>query len=209
VFGGLALAWVSSAAAAAPGERAGDEPSAQEADEPERLARTETWIGFTALGSGGFLPGFAAGFGAEVGRVWERFGLALHGRYWLPQEVDVADGSAQIRVKVLSLGFRVCSFPSNEAWLFSGCLGAEIGDMNAEGVHIESARLRFDRWSALVAGLRVGRRVTEALLPMAGVEVGWALERPEFGVIREGTSEPAYRPTSFALIGYLGLAIVP
>jgi hypothetical protein len=211
-LGGLSLVWMRSAHADVPSsalladEKLADEKAQEVRERPER---TETWVAFSGLGSAGLLPGFAAGFGVEVGRVWGRFGFSLLGRYWLPQEVAVADGTAKIRVKVLSLGLRACSFPSNEEWLVSGCLGAEIGDMNAEGVHIESARLRFDRWSALLAGLRVGRRVTEALIPLVGVEVAWALERPEFGVIREGTSEPAFRPTSFALIGYVGVAIVP
>jgi hypothetical protein len=146
--------------------------------------------------------GLGLGFGVGHGRV--RF-VAV-GRYWFPSSEPVTQGAPPaVGIRLLSAGLRVCALPLAGEWDLLGCVGPELGDMVGEGQNLSGNRTRHDRWSSLFAGVELAYRGAGRLLPLAGVELGWQLERPRFGFRRDGRDYTVFRPSPFGAQGYLGL----
>ena len=171
------------------------------ARDPLRGARLG-WHGVVGTGS---LPRWGIGFEAALG--WHRgnFRTEVLGRFWLPREMRVRDSAATLQLGLATLGARACWLPLRGAWQLAACAGADVGDLRGEGIGVENQTTRHARYSDVGAGVQFAY-LRSQLAPEAGLEFLGALERPEFGIHRNGDPVRVFQPEGWALSASFGLA---
>ena len=132
--------------------------------------------------------------------------MGARGHFWFPRsELVVAGGAPAVELSLLSAGLRLCGLRWVSPWAVSACVGPEVGDMTGNGDNVEHERERHARWSGVFAGFELAYRGVGRLRPWGGFEVGWLLERPAFGIRRDGAGDEVFRPSSVGVQGSLGL----
>jgi hypothetical protein len=195
---------------AASEERASSAPAMAASSSPSR-DRTSIEVmarlgGAVAIGR---LPSLGPGLDAEIGLRRERFRADVVGRYWLPRAKSVPEApEGSIQLSLATVGVRVCGAPLLADWSLWACAGADVGAMTGVGVAIDGERSRSDRFSSLAASVSAayGRG---RLAPFGGLELGYALERPPFGVLVNGRFRETFRSDAWALGSFLGLQLDP
>ena len=158
------------------------------------------------LGGAGSLPTWGGGVGADVGLRRGRWRASVAGRYWGPR-TEAAENAppAEIVLALVTLGLRLCRLPLAGDWTFAVCAVGDLGDMYGYGEGVRDSRTRHDRYSALGAGVNVTYS-RWPVAPFAGLEVAAALDRPSFGVQRNGQEVEAFRPAAWSFGAFLGLS---
>ena len=175
--------------------------AAAEARDPFRGAR----LGWHGLAGAGSLPSVGVGFEAALG--WHRgnFRAEVLGRYWLPREIQVPDSSATLQLGLATLGARACWLPLRGAWQIAACAGGDLGDLRGEGNGVENKSTRHALYPDVAAGFQVAY-ARSRLTPEAGFELSGAIERPDFGVHRNGQDDKVFQPELWAVSAFFGLA---
>lgn len=158
--------------------------------------------GFLGIGT---LPGATPGVATEAGWRVRRFRAALLGRYWLSSSADVTGTTPRrIELSLATVGLRACVLPVVHAWSWLACAGADLGDMAGSGQGVDNARTQHALFGAAEASLSVAYTRYE-LAPFIGLGASLSLARPRFGVIRNGGSDEAFKPSQLGGLVNLGL----
>jgi len=178
-------------------------PTVQEGGKRAELHPSLSLLGLTGSG---LLPSVAPGIGAEFALRFGHFEVGVGGRYWLSRGADVPQRpSSSVDISLATVGLRACAVPIWGDWLLLGCARGEWGRMSAVGQHVDDARPRSDYFASLGGSLAVGRTLGR-LTPLGGVDLFWAASRPRFGVLSDGAPLQAFRPQTWGLLGFIGLA---
>ena len=113
--------------------------------------------------------------------------------------------NGSIELGLWTLGARACALPRLGDWSLHGCLGADVGDMTGTGQGLENGHTSRGVFSALTAGVGL-RYGVGRLSPVAGIEGGWAVSRPAFGVAVEQNATEIFRSDSWNISAFVGLS---
>ena len=152
------------------------------------------------------LPSVTPGVGGELALRLGMFEAALGGRYWLPRSAKVPDapGSA-VEISLMTAGLRLCGVPAFGDWSLPLCARADLGNMQGEGLDVNHPRTRDALFAALGGSVMLSY-TRHRLVPLAGLDLAWLASRPRFGVRRAGQEIQAFRPDTWGLGGFVGLA---
>jgi hypothetical protein len=163
---------------------------------------------FTGLAGGGPLPGVALGLGARLSAGREWFRLALHGSYFFPRSepVSMAPSSA-VELDLFRAGVSVCGAPITGSIVLSACVGPTLGDLRGSGARLDNERTRHDRWSAVLGELTLAHLSSSGLMTLAGLEAGYAIEAPRFGILQNGRETEVFRASDWVAGAFLGIGL--
>jgi len=183
-------------------ERNPDLPSAGHALRGARAA-------LAALVGAGPLPGVGAGQQITLGLQLRRVRFDVIGRHWLAREV-AADGLPNVKLDLglTAIGLRSCWLPLSGAWQLAACGGADVGELRGDGSGVENPHMRRTRYSQLAAAMQAAY-ARWPLRPEFGVELSVPLERPPFGILRDGRDFPVFRPSFLGFSAFFGVAWEP
>lgn len=163
-------------------------------------------MALSGLAATGLLPTTGPGIGAELALGWRSFEAALAARYWLSRSVAIAGTpSATVELSLVTAALRLCLARQRDAWSVSVCARADLGEMSGHGQGVDNERARGDLYAA-AGGSVLGAYALGRLSPLAGVEALGLGRRPRFGVLRNGQEQQVFRPRSWQLTGFVGLA---
>jgi len=158
------------------------------------------------LAGAGALPGFGGGMEAALGWQPEGFRVELLGRYWVPRSQSIGlSTDGRLDLALATLGARACWLLPVNAWRFSACGGADLGNERATGVALENSRSRDALYAQASGSLEVAS-TRSRLVPEGGVEVSGALLRPRFGISRDGSDYEVFKPASWSFSALFGFA---
>jgi hypothetical protein len=174
----------------------------------QEASAPQFWAGLNGVTGAGTVPGFALAAGGQLAVDWPRLRIAVAPRYWLPREAPVRNvPAAAVSIQLTSVGLRGCPLARVGGFTLAPCAGFDLGDMRGEGAGeaVAPTGTRHALWSAAAVGLEVAY-AQSTVRPVVGVEGAYTLERPRFGVVRDGAQLEVFRPDRWVGQAYVGLA---
>jgi hypothetical protein len=163
-------------------------------------------VSLGALLDVGTLPKPAVGVNASFGLTFGWLKPSVYG-VLIPPERSAIHGSAteQIEFDLLAGGLNLCGSSREGWWELRGCLGGEVGRLEAVGVHVANAQRRGRLWGAIVPGaMALGHPPRQIWGPFVSVGAVLPLNRPDFGLTYEGF---VHRPAALCLRVGLGIEL--
>jgi hypothetical protein len=162
----------------------------------------------SGLVGGGMLPDAGPGVEAQLSLEKGRFGFGLRADSWSPRSVAVSGTTASVSVQLISAGVRACAHPLLAPVTVSACAGVDAGDMHGTGEGVDAAHGPHGRWSAVGVGVAARYPATPRRLAVVlSGDAGASLERPVFGVRRNGVDEQTFQPDTLLWRAGLGLEL--
>ncbi|KIG16662.1 hypothetical protein DB30_04281 [Enhygromyxa salina] len=130
-------------------------------------------------------PGIHAQLGVERGllRVSGHGGVELAGRFRSP-----TDPSVGASLRAWELGLRACAAPRFDRLGLRACAAGAGGQIRAEGVGVQQAKIARQPWAWLAPELGLAWHFSEDVAVFADIGLSVALRRPQFYVERPDTS---------------------
>lgn len=176
------------------------------------LMRWQTAASAYGLVGNAALPDVGTGLGLRVASGRGHFQGALQGTYWLPRFAGIRGATASgIELQAFAVGARACWLPILGRWTLGACFGPDVGSVVGRGIGLEAARSGQNRFSAFMVDFSTalgGSANGEGLTTELGFGAGAALERPRFGITRDGLGEETFQASTLLVQGYVGLRYV-
>jgi hypothetical protein len=180
-------------------------PSSVVRDEPSTES-VRANVAVVGLVGGGMLPGATPGIGPEVALRVGHVEAAAVGRFWATRGAAVpGTADASVDLSLFTAGLRLCGVPTFRSWSWFVCARGDLGRMSGQGQLVNQAETRSDWFAGLGGSFEVAYAVGR-LSPVAGVDVLGLVDRPRFGVVRGSREVEAFRPKSWQVSGFIGLA---